>query len=97
MTGTWPQNEIDHIDGNKSNNRFRNLRDVTRSANNQNRRRPDRGNKSGFLGVKCHRKSFVARIRIDGKQIHLGVFSTAIDAHRAYIKAKRNLHPFGQL
>lgn len=46
MTGSWPKNHIDHIDGDPTNNRWSNLRDVTRSQNlrNQHRtKRPDCG------------------------------------------------------
>jgi hypothetical protein len=39
VTGAWPTHEIDHIDGDRANNRFLNLRDVTRSVNRENLKR----------------------------------------------------------
>lgn len=93
MTGQWPKNEIDHIDGNKSNNAFLNLRDVDRSINTQNQNRAKITNKLGILGVsqiKCGK--FKAVITIRGKRHYLGVYETADDAYQAYLKAKRSLH-----
>jgi len=96
MTGAWPENQIDHIDGNPSNNRWHNLRDATNSENQQNLRTPHSDNKCGLLGVSKHKdsKKWIAQIRINGKARHLGYFPTAEIAHAAYLKAKRRLHAF---
>jgi hypothetical protein len=97
MTGAWPLFEIDHRNGIGTDNRWKNLRDGTRSFNIQNQRRARSDNKTGFLGVhrsgKKERKGFVAKIQLDGKQRYLGVFSTAEAAHAAYLAAKRRIHP----
>lgn len=93
MTGEWPFNEIDHIDGNKANNTFSNLRDVDRSVNTQNQNRAKITNRLGILGVsqiKCGK--FKSIITIRGKRHYLGVYETADDAYQAYLKAKRSLH-----
>lgn len=50
VTGEWPEGQIDHINGNRSDNRMSNLRIVTQSENNQNRANVGIG-KSGLLGV----------------------------------------------
>lgn len=103
MTGIWPENEIDHIDGNPLNNRWDNLREVTGAQNKQNYRRPRIDNKSGYLGVYLHGKNkngsdrWRARINLDGKAVHLGLFDTPQEAHAAYVEAKRKLHAFGTL
>jgi hypothetical protein len=93
MTGEWPVADIDHIDGNKSNNSFNNLRDVSRSVNAQNQNRAKRTSKTGYLGVRYHGPNkFVAAISVNGKSIYLGVFGDSLDAHNAYLTAKRKLH-----
>lgn len=93
MHGVFPANHIDHIDGNPSNNRITNLRDVTRGVNMQNQRKARTNNKLGILGVICNRKSFRAEIMVDGNVRRLGTFKTPELAHQAYLDAKRRLHP----
>lgn len=94
MTGSWPSQHVDHIDGNGGNNAWSNLRDVNRSQNLQNRRSATRTSKTGFLGVTFNRraKRFAAQISTGGKNIGLGYFDTAIEAHQAYLCAKRQQH-----
>jgi hypothetical protein len=94
VTGAWPVGQIDHRDGDKANNRFANLRDVTRSVNAQNQRKAQANNQAGLLGVRrCH-KRWRATIRIPGepRQRHLGTFTSAQEAHAAYLEAKRRHH-----
>lgn len=97
--GVWPANCIDHIDGNPSNNRLSNLREATKTENNQNTKKARKDNQSGLLGVVVRPKEnkFAAKINANGKRIHLGRFDTAKDAHAAYIKAKIQLHKFNTL
>ncbi len=90
--GNWPAYHIDHIDGDRSNNRLSNLRDVNRFFNSQNQRLPHKINKSGFLGVHKNGCKFRAQIRVNGKNKHLGLFDDAESAHEAYLIAKRDLH-----
>jgi len=99
MTGEWPLEDIDHIDGVRSNNAFRNLRAVSRVTNSQNQRRARSNNKTGLLGAHWHAAAgkFTAQISVRGKRTHLGLFATAEDAHAAYVEAKRRLHAGGTL
>ena len=90
--GKWPENLIDHINGNRADNRIANLRDVTQDVNMQNLRGPTVLNKVGLLGVRKKRNKFQAQIRLHGTSIHLGCFATPEEAHRAYIAAKRENH-----
>jgi len=93
MTGNWPVQEIDHIDGNKRNNAFSNLRDVDRSLNTQNQNRAKVNNKIGLLGVtQLKTGKFVATIMLRGKRHYLGVFKSPQEAHQAYLNAKRAIH-----
>lgn len=97
MTSKWPQNLIDHINGIKNDNRIENLREATASENKQNMRkaRSDCKN-SGLMGAYFDIRyggRWFSNITINGKRQHLGMFSTAEDAHAAYIEAKRRLHP----
>ncbi len=92
--GEWPDSQIDHINGVKTDNRIENLRKATYSINAQNLRNARKDNKTGFLGV-CWKKSskkFIAQIQIAGRVCHLGMFETAEKAHEAYITAKRKHH-----
>lgn len=94
--GVMPKNQIDHINGVRSDNRICNLRESTNAENQQNQRKPKSNNQSGFLGVlMCKRDgNFKARIGINGEYKWLGIFNTAIEAHEAYLEEKRKLHGF---
>ncbi len=85
--------EIDHIDGNRSNNRIENLRILSRSENNQNRG-VQKNNISGFTGVSfdSSRSKWVAKIQLNGKTTHLGRFGSLDDAKQAYADAKQKMH-----
>lgn len=83
----WPQGEayqIDHINGDKSDNRITNLRLVTNEKNTRNHVKYAH-NTSGVNGVCFNEQSrkWCAQIRVDGKQIHLGYFHFFEDAVKA--------------
>ena len=92
--GKMPLHEIDHINGNKSDNRIENLRDVEHLSNTQNRRKAKSNNQSGFLGVSSTMKKnkFTALLWHNKKTNILGHFETPEEAHFEYVKAKRALH-----
>jgi hypothetical protein len=79
--GEWPNHQIDHINGIKSDNRIENLRDATPTENGRNICLA-RNNSSGFIGVLRHKASnnFRAQIKVDGMNIHLGMFGDIDDA-----------------
>jgi hypothetical protein len=81
--GYWPT-EIDHINGNRTDNRIENLREVDRSTNNMNHCL-DRRNKSGISGVDFRKDQWKwrARITVNRKTTNLGLFDTREDAIRA--------------
>jgi len=83
--------EVDHINHKKDDCRRANLRICQRKENMRNRIR-QRNNSSGFKGVTKNREKWLARIKVDGKHIHLGLFDTAEDAHAAYMKAATRFH-----
>jgi HNH endonuclease/AP2 domain len=93
MTGVWPTEHIDHVNKNKSDNRFDNLREATRA---QNRANSKTLNKHGLKGVYFHKwlkeKPYEARITSERKQRSLGCFATPEEAHEAYRKAFIELH-----
>lgn len=93
--GTWPEQEIDHANGVRDDNRLRNLRVATASQNQANKgMRAD--NASGVKGV-CwdkSRKMWLAGISINGRQKFLGRFAILEQAAAAYEKAARE--QFGQ-
>lgn len=92
--GTWPSDEVDHINGQKDDNSIANLRDVSRSVNSQNQRRARSDSRSGLLGVRFDksRGNWRAGIGVDGKELSLGRFDTPEAAHDVYVDAKRQLH-----
>ena len=97
VTGCWPAEHIDHINGVGSDNRWLNLRSASNSQNMQNQRIAPSSNKSsGLLGATWDKKAkrWKSLIMADRRNIHLGYFDTAEEAHDAYLKAKANLHPF---
>ena len=99
VTGAWPDGEIDHINGGKTDNRLTSLREATASQNQFNRGRPA-SNTSGFKGVSLGKasKNYRARIVVRGTTHDLGYHATAEDAHNAYAKASAELHgEFGRL
>ena len=78
---------IDHIDGDKLNNRIENLREVTRLLNSNNRNFTKRSTLP--VGVREHRGKFEAKIKYNRKEFYLGRFDTAEEAGNAYtIKAQ---------
>lgn len=95
MTGEWPESDIDHIDGIKSNNRWENLRGATTSQNHANMRIQPRS-KSGFKGVSPNNGGprWKAEITKNYKQFYLGTFDTAEEAHAAYCNAASDM--FGE-
>jgi len=87
--------EVDHIDGNKENNKPDNLRLATHSQNQQNSP-AYKNNNSGYRGVHWHKqhRKYVAEIQVNKKNHHLGLFKTKEEASLAYQKAASEL--FGE-
>ena len=87
MTGSGTMHQIDHIDGNKTNNAWVNLREATQSQNLCNTG-ANRNNSLGFKGVNRHNKTgkFQARITIGGERKYLGLFDTPEEAAETYKK-----------
>lgn len=90
----WPDGDIDHINGDRKDNRIANLRCVKRKTNQENMHKAQKNNKEGLLGV-CYnkdKKKYRATITDNYKSIHLGYFKDPDEAHKVYIQAKRYLH-----
>lgn len=92
MTGNWPTEQIDHINGVRADNRFANLRDVGHEINVHNRRRANRNSKTGVLGVTPYKGKFAANIYVGGRHKRLGRFATVEAAYAAYRTAKAAFH-----
>lgn len=78
-SGEWPNGQIDHINGIRSDNRISNLRVVTHQENHRNKAMPNT-NTSGFCGVNARGNTWIATIRVKGKQIYLGTFERLEEA-----------------
>lgn len=82
--GRWPHGMVDHIDGDKLNNRAENLRDVPQSINLRNAAGKS-NNRSGITGVsyRSDRGKWRARVMVDGVDRSLGLFNTKEEAQAA--------------
>lgn len=92
--GDWPEDQIDHIDGNRANNVISNLRSACNGRNGHNRGML-RNNSSGYKGVswsRAGRGSWRYAIRYSGNRIEHSGFKTALDAALAYDKKALELH-----
>lgn len=76
--------QIDHINGDKSDNRITNLRGVTQNENQQNRKTAK--------GYYKRYNKWTSRITFDKKVVYLGHFDTEIEARQAYLDAKKIYH-----
>jgi hypothetical protein len=84
---------LDHVNGDRADNRISNLRlaNPTQNARNMRKRR---NTTSTYKGVSWHEKSdkWQAQIRVDGRSMYLGYFNSQLDAHLAYCKAAAEHH-----
>jgi hypothetical protein len=93
MTGEWPVDTIDHIDLDKSNNQWTNLREATRSENKANsRKRKDSTNPHKGVSWRPRQKKWQATVTRAGQRHHLGYFLTACEASAAYERAAVGLY-----
>jgi len=93
VNGVWPVGEIDHVDGDRTNNAFSNLRQVTRSENAKNlghrKNKPSGLPKGVFKNPKQGPSPFKAQIVVRKKAIFLGLFRDADSASEAYRAAAK--------
>jgi hypothetical protein len=93
VTGIWPDKQIDHINGIRSDNRLINLRKASSSNNNANKTLK---NATGYKGVSKWEKDglvyYNARVTKDYKTRSLGYFKTPEEAYKAYCKAASDTH-----
>lgn len=92
MTGSWPEQTVDHTDGNRANNAWSNLREASHVENQRNKGLGQR-NKSGVKNVSWHAgaKKWRARMKIDGTYKHLGFFETLEEAEQV-VRGLREIH-----
>lgn len=86
--GEWPPHQIDHINGNRGDNRIVNLRSVTQFQNMKNARL-NSNNTSGVCGVYWVNNKWLAAIGVNNKLIRLGSFDCKIDAYAARLRAEK--------
>ena len=90
--GYMPENDIDHIDRNRSNNKIDNLREVSKSCNARNSGTPSNSS-TGVKGV-CFVKSkqkYMAHVKINGRKTYLGFFDNIIDAAQRRLEEELSL------
>jgi hypothetical protein len=93
VTGEWPPSEIDHINHDRLDNRFANLRAATRVENQGNKSRQS-NNRSGIKGVSwdSRRGLWAAEVKRGNIRLRLGRFADINDAAEAYRKASKKLY-----
>lgn len=91
MTGELPENQVDHINCNPTDNRWDNLRPADDFQNGANRQARKGKKYSDLKGVTFNKRKgrFEAAIRKNYRLIFLGYFDTAEEAHAAYCEAAR--------
>ncbi len=96
MTGSFPPEEVDHINGIRDDNRWANLRAVSHVENSKNQKTP-KSNTSGHIGVfwSSREQRWVSWVRIFGKTRYVGKFKDKDDAIQARLKANEQygFHP----
>lgn len=94
VNGSWPAMRIDHIDGNKTNNRIENLRDVSPTINGQNRRGLMRKTLTGFIGVDEYAPGiWGVRLKVGDKIVRLSGLATKSAAEECSVALRRILQP----
>lgn len=95
MTGSWPEAQVDHRNGQRDDNRWDNLRSATDAQNRQNMAKK-RGTRATLQGVTWFPRDqrWMARIGLNYKSHFLGYYDTESEAHQAYLAAKAELHIF---
>lgn len=84
-------NFIDHIDGDRANNRIENLRDVSHRVNCWNTTRARKG--AGLIGAALQKNGrYLARIKVVDRQVVIGTFTTEQESHEAYMEVKSLIH-----
>lgn len=93
MIGEWPTYQVDHIDMNKGNNKWDNLRNASHGQQQCNRS-IQRNNSSGYKGVSFNKKhkKWCSFIRVEGKNMNLGNFDDIELAALVYSEASYKYH-----
>jgi hypothetical protein len=93
MTGDWPRKQLDHINRQKADNRWENLRECNGVENAANTAKSSR-NTSGFKGVSYFKpaKLWAAQIMYNGQKSHLGYYRTPEAAYEAYKAEHSKIH-----
>jgi len=91
MEGYFPEQTVDHINGIRTDNRWENLRHVSRKCNSQNKKLSS-NNSSGFYGVSYNKRTnrWCSYIQLEGKQTIIGYFKSPVEAAVARVKYEEN-------
>lgn len=91
MTGEWPELQIDHVNGDRADNRWANLREAAPHQNRANSK-PTIRNKCGIKGVRWHYGKWSVEITAKGIRHYIGRFNKLSEAAEAYAAAADRYH-----
>ncbi len=91
MTRAWPAGQIDHVNGQRADNRFCNLRDATPTQNARNKHKLAT-NQTGLPGVQPRNGKFRAQVKVLGRKHTTRAYDTKEEAHAAYLELRAKLH-----
>ena len=95
VNGNWPKDQIDHINGNPTDNRICNLRETTQAQNRQNQHKSKAGERRYMGTTFCKRaQKWISQCTLNGVTKYVGSFDTAEEASKAYLKVKQDMHEY---
>jgi hypothetical protein len=94
MVGEAPSKQVDHINHNKSCNKWCNLREATHAENQLNQFKAQKNSQTGLRGVSLDKGKYKAKIKINGEVYMKSGFETPEEAHEWYLSMKKKLHTF---
>jgi hypothetical protein len=96
LTGSFPEFQLDHINGDRADNKLSNLRPCNNSENNQNFNRLRTTNTSGYRNVFSHTDGWLVQLKVNNRAKYIGWYKDKQLAIAAAEQARKQYMPFSQ-